>query len=128
MIKLEDLKIGDKIYSICSDGLGLYSESIVREELLILDVLPEPCEAVVCNGGLDVLTREAEGYLFRTGKEAEEGLYDLRLRQAKKLLNGNEFMDRLFECATSSKRLNKYGERPIYELAIELYKQEKNNY
>jgi len=122
MIKLEDLKICDKIYGVGSDGLGLYQESIVEKELLMLDLSPKKCEAVICKGGLEIVTRGYEEYLFRNEKEAEEKFHDIRLNLARDLLKSDIFIDRLFECATSSKRLCKYSEYPIYTIAIELYK------
>lgn len=126
MIKLEDLKIGDKIYVVCENGLGLYAESIVKKELFMLDNHPNPWEAVCCKGGLEIITRSYEKYLFRTQEEAEKEMNEIKIKSAKELLRSNKFIDRLFECATSSKRLNKYEEHPIYELAIELYKENLN--
>lgn len=125
MIKLEDLKVGDKVYGVCSDGLGFYPESIVREELLMLDLHPEPIEAVLCYSGIEWISRGYEDYIFRTYEEAEEKLHSVRLKLAEDLLKSDEFINRLFECATSSKRLCRYSERPIYEMAVELYKQNK---
>jgi len=121
MIKLEDLKIGDKVYGITSDGLGSYQVSIVQTELLMLDIFPEPAEAVICKGGLEIVPRHYENYIFRTWQEADEGLNTIRINLAKELLQTNKFMDRLFECATTSNRLSIYEERPIYEMAIKLY-------
>lgn len=120
MIKLEDLKVGDKVYGVCSDGLGIYAESIVKQELFIID----GCESVWSNGGIEVITRSYEPYLFRTQIEAEDCLKELQIKLAKELLKRDEFIDRLFECATSSKRLSKYSEYPIYKIAIDLYKKE----
>jgi len=125
MIKLEDLKIGDNIYGVCPDGLGLYAMSTVRNELFMLDVYPKACEAVICVGGHEIILRGEESYLFRTEKEADASLANLQLKLAEDLLKSDKFMDRLFECATSAKRLNKYAECPIYELAVALYKKRK---
>lgn len=121
MIKLEDLKIGDKIYGVTSDGLGLFSESIVEKELFILDNFPHSIEAVICKGGLEIIPRDYEEYLFRTRLEAEEKLKEIRLQLAQELIKSNKFITRLFECATSSQKLNKYSEQPIYEVAKELF-------
>jgi len=126
MIKLEDLKQGDKIYGISSDGIGLFAESIVTNEAFLLDSFPSPCEAIICKGGLDIITRSHENYIFRTEIEADENLKILQIKLAKELLKSDKFMDRLYECATSSKRLNKYNERHIYEIAIKLYKENNN--
>jgi len=123
MIKLEDLKIGDNVYGVCSDGIGIYAESEVYKELFMLDAYPKPCEAIACNGGLNMLYRSTEKYIFRTKIEAENFLEELQFEKAKELLNSEKFIDRLFECATSIKRLSKYGEKIIYELAINLYKE-----
>ena len=123
MIKLEDLKQGNKIYGIPSDGIGLYGELIVLQELFMLDISPDPIEAVLCSGGLNIISRQCENYIFRTEHESYENLKILRIEAAKELLKSDTFTDRLFECATSSKRLNKYSERPIYEIAIKLYKE-----
>jgi hypothetical protein len=123
MIKLEDLKTGDKVYGVCSDGLGLYGESIIYKELFMLDAYPNPCEAEACDGGLNMLYRSTEKYIFKTRIEAAKILEELQLVKAKELLNSEKFIDRLFECATSIKRLSKYGEKPIFELAIKLYKE-----
>jgi len=123
MIKLEDLKIGDNVYGVCLDGIGIYAESEVYKELFMLDAYPKPCEAIACNGGLNILYRSSERYIFRTRIEAEDFLEELRLEKAKELLNSEKFIDRLFECATSIKRLSKYGEKTIYELAVKLYKE-----
>lgn len=120
MIKLEDLKIGDKVYEVDSDGLGLCAESIVQRELCMLDAL-NPTECVICSGGSYIITRSGENYIFRTEQEANENLNIIRLKLGKELLRSNKFLDRLYECATSSKRLGKYDERPIFEIAIKLY-------
>jgi len=124
MIKLEDLKIGDKVYGITSDGLGLYGESIVTMELCILDMTP-PFEAVLCKGGLDIISRSIENYIFRTEEIAFTSSQVIKDRLAGELLNSDEFMERLYECATTSKRLNKYSERPIYEIAIKMFKERR---
>lgn len=121
MIKLEDLKAGDKVYGVWSDGVGLYPETIVRQELAIIET-PEPTEGVWCTGGIELLTRSYEKYIFRTEEEAEDSLDKIRFELAKDLVKSDTFIDRLFECATSSKRLNKYSEYLIYKLAVELYK------
>ena len=123
MIKLKDLKIGNKIYGISSDGTGLYAESIVQQELFMLDISPNPIEAVSCKGGLDIVSRSYENYIFRTEKEADTNLNILQIKLAKELLKSDKFMDRLFEYATSPKRLSKYEEIPIYKIALKLYKE-----
>lgn len=123
MIKLEDLKVGDKVYCVCSDGFSWHGELTIHKELLMLDAMPKPFEAVLCEGSIEVLTRNHEKYLFRTLKETENKLKELQLITAKELLNSDKFIDRLFECATSVKRLSKHGEIQLYELAIKLYKE-----
>ena len=123
MIKLEDLKIGDKVYGVCSDGFGIYSETIVRQELFLIDGFPNSYEGVWCTGGIEVITRSYEPYIFRTEKEAEEFFEKLQITLAKELLCSDKFINRLFECSTSAKRLDKYSEYPIYKIAIDLYKQ-----
>jgi hypothetical protein len=123
MIKLEDLKIGDKVYCVCSDGFSWHGGLTIHKELLMLDRCPKPLEAVLCEGSIEVLTRNHEKYLFRTLKEVEDSLKELQLVTAKELLNSEKFIDRLFECATSAKRLSRYGEIQLYELAIKLYKE-----
>jgi hypothetical protein len=122
MIKLEDLKIDDKVYGVCSDGLGVYAESIVKQELFMIDGFPNPYEGVWCTGGIEVLTRSYEQYIFRTEKEANDFFKKLQIKLAKELLNDNKFIYRLFECATSAKRLDRYSEVPIYKIAIDLLK------
>lgn len=125
MVRLEDLKIGDEIFHISENGVGLYAPSVVYEEILMLDVYPEPCEAVLCKGGHESISRKSEKYIFRTKKEAEEASYGLRLKLAKELLKSDRFIDKLFACATSAKRLNTYYERPIYDLAVKIYKEDR---
>jgi hypothetical protein len=124
MIKLEDLKTGDKIYGVDSDETGLYLETIVNQGLAIIEI-PKPTEAVWCTGGIELLTRSYEKYIFRTEKEAEDCLNKIRFELAKDLVRSDRFIDRLFECATSSKRLNKCSEYPIYKIALEIYKMDR---
>lgn len=97
MIKLENLKIGDKVYGVCSDGLGIYAESIVHQELFMLDSKPQPCEAVWCTGGIELLTRSYEKYIFRTQTEAEMFSKKLKIEKAKELLKSNKTIQREFE-------------------------------
>jgi hypothetical protein len=123
MIKLEDLKIGDKVYGVSKEGNDVYAETIVLRELDMIDNYPNPIEGVWCNGGIEIIIRSWEDYIFRTQKEANEKLEEIRLDLAEQLLKSDNFMDRLFECATSSKRLSNYSEVPIYRIAIDLYKQ-----
>jgi hypothetical protein len=123
MIKLEELKPGDKIYGACSDGTGMYAETVVYQKLAMIDTYPTPTEAVWCTGGIELLTRNYEDYFFRTEQEAIDKLMELRVQVAKEIIKNGKFVERLFECATSSKRLSKYGELPIYEIALELYKE-----
>lgn len=124
MIKLEDLKIGHTVYCICSDGLGWHGGLTIRKELFMLDAIPESCEAVCCEGSIEILTRSHEKYLFKTTKETFKEYEKLRLIKAKELLHSEKFIDRLFECAISPKRLSKFGEMGLYELAVKLYKEE----
>lgn len=125
MIKLEDLKIGDKIYEVSRNGIWVSPEAIVKHELFILDCVPSPCEAVWYTGGSenDILRRSDEQYIFRSKQEAIEFSNKLKVSKATELLNSNKFVDRLFECSTSAKRLHKYEELPLFELAIKLYKE-----
>lgn len=123
MVRLEDLKIGDKIYGVSSDGAGVYLETEVYKELTMIDSYPKPIECVLCRGGLEVLTRPLEPYFFRTEQESIDKLKEIRFQLAKDLLKSGKFMDRLFECATSSKRLSKYDELHIYEIVVKLYKE-----
>ena len=122
MIRLEDLKIGDKFYGASLDE-GIFAECIVTRELLLLDARPEPFEAVICTGGLDFISRKYEELIFRTQEEALEKMNEVRLSLANELVNSDKFIDRLMECATSAKRLTKYDELPIYEIAAKLYKE-----
>lgn len=123
MIKLEDLKIGDKIYCVCSDGFSWHGGLTIHKEMLMLDGYPKPFEAVLCEGSIEVLSRNHEKYLFRSLKETENKLKELQVITTKDLLNSDKFIDRLFECATSAKRLSKYGELQLFELAVKLYKE-----
>lgn len=122
MIKLEDLKIGDSFYGVNSEGFGIVAERTVVMELFMLDDYPKPIEAVMCEGGRGVTVRSEEPYLYRTKEETLNALQNIRILKAIELLESEEFVDKLFECATSSRRLNKYGERPIFELAVNIYK------
>lgn len=126
MIKLEDLKIGDKIYKSCPMGTFVYADTIVLHELETIDTYPVPIEGVWCKGGTDIITRKDEEYIFRTEKEAKQKLKAIRLELAKKLLKSNKFIDRLFEYAASNKNLKRCEEYPIYKLAVQLYKEELN--
>lgn len=125
MIKLEELKPGDKVYGVCSDGTGMYAETTVYRELAMVDTYPNPTEAVCCTGGVELLTRKYEEYFFMTEQEAINRLMELRVEVAREILKNGKFVERLFECATSTKRLSKYGELPIYEIALELYRGNK---
>jgi hypothetical protein len=91
MIKLEELKIGDKVYCVCSDGFSWHGGLTIHKELLMLDAMPNPFEAVICEGSIEVLTRSHEKYLFRTLEETENKLKELQLITAKELLNSNKF-------------------------------------
>ena len=122
MIKLEDLKMGDSFYGVDPDGFGFIAERTVVVELFMLDNHPKPIEAVMCEGGRGVTVRSEEPYLYRTKEETLNALQNIRILKAMELLESEEFVDRLFECATTSKRLNKHGERPIFELAVNIYK------
>jgi hypothetical protein len=126
MIKLEDLKIGDRVYGIAEGGLGLYEESIVVRELFNLDIGSKP-EVVQCKGGFELIGRKYQEIIFRTEIEALEALEQQKLKLAKELLSSSNFLDRLYECATTSKRLDKYSERPIYKIVIKLYNESINN-
>lgn len=123
MIKLEELMPGDKIHGVCSDGTGMYAETVVYRKLGMVDAYPKPIEAVCCTGGVELLTRPHEEYFFRTEQEAINKLMERRVEVAREILKNGKFVERLFECATSTKRLSKYGELPIYEIALELYKE-----
>lgn len=121
MIKLEDLKTGNKVYGIDRDGIDVIMESVVERELSIIDT-PKPTEVVICKGGFEFITRSDEKYIFRTEEESREGLDKLRSKLADELMKSGRFIDRLFECATSIKRLYK-SEIPVYKKALELYKE-----
>lgn len=118
MVKLEELKPGDKIYMVSSDGYSMYGDTTVYAELDIVNC-PEPTEAVWCVGAVELLVRSYEPYIFRTEKEA----LAFREEKAKELLESGKFVERLFECATSNKKLCKYSELPIYEIALRLYRE-----
>lgn len=122
MIRLEDLKMGDSFYGVDPKGFGIVAERTVLIELMILDNFPTPHEAVICRGGREVTVRSEEPYLYRTKEETLNALQNIRIFKAMELLESEEFVDRLFECATTSKRLRKHSEEPIFELAVKIYK------
>ena len=111
MIKLEDLKKGDKIYAIYYDKefsyVGIYADMQVLYELDIIEC-PEPIEGVWCNGGLEILTRNLEGRLFRTKEERDKEVSRIRNEIINNFMNDDFLKNKIFECATSGKRLNKY--------------------
>lgn len=122
MIKLEDLKMGDKFYGVHTSGRGLVAESTVLIEKIMLDRYPNEVEAVICKGGVEIVTRSEERYLHRTRESAVLQLKLTKVSKALKLLESEEFIDRLFEYATTPKRLSDYGEKAIFEIAVDIYK------
>ena len=111
MIKLEELKKGDKVYAIDYDKecgyVGKYADTKVLEELCIIEC-PEPIEGVWCDGGINNLTRNYEDKIFRTKNERDEEITKIRKEIINNFMNDDYLKKKIFECATSGKRLNKY--------------------
>lgn len=124
MIKLEDLKVNDIIYSICEDGnyVGQYESSKVIHELCMIDVSPKPIEGVIVKCEHEIITRNMERYLYITEKEVEDNVEVLINNKAEQLLQSEEFVDKLFECATTSERLDRYGDMyTVYMMGMKDY-------
>lgn len=123
MIKLEELKKGDKVYAVFYDkeysNVGKYVDIEVLQELCTIEC-PEPIDGVLCNGGTDILTRNFENRLFRTEEERDKEINRIRNEIIKNFMNDDFLKKKIFECATSGKRLNKYYKelfKDIFELA-----------
>lgn len=111
MIKLEELKKGDKIYAVFYDkkyrDVGKYADTQVLQELCTIEC-PEPIEGVWCDGGINMLTRSHEEKLFWTEQERDKEVNRIRDEIIKNFINDDYLKNKIFVCATSGKRLNKY--------------------
>lgn len=104
MIKLEDLKLGDKVYLICGyqwiEGIEIIKEKYEFE----CENIQEP--AIYVAIGMNKkgnITRYFENNheerLYRTIKEAEKVMGEFRQEQKDKLNDKNDLIDYLFEKA-----------------------------
>lgn len=111
MIKLEELKKGDKVYAVFYDKehrcVQKYTDIQVLQELCIIEC-PEPIEGVWCEGGIEILTKNHEERLFRTEKERDKEVNRIRKEIINNFENDEYLKKKIFECAISGKRLNKY--------------------
>lgn len=111
MIRLEELKKGDRVYAMFYDkehsDVGIYSDIEVIRELSIIEC-PEPIEGVWCKGGMEILNRTHESLLFRTEEEREKEVNRIRSEIIANFKNNVYLKSKIYECATSGKRLNKY--------------------
>lgn len=111
MIKLEELKKGDKVYAVFYDekyrDVGKYADTEVLQELCVIKY-PEPIEGVWCDGGINILTRDHEKILFKTEEERDNEVNRIRNEIINNFMNDDYLKNKLFECAASGKRLDKY--------------------
>lgn len=122
MIKLEELKQGDKVYAIAYDKeyryVGIYVDIEVRKELCTIDFIP-PIEGVICTGGVDILDRSHEKYIFRTEEERDNEVKIIRKEIIDNFMNDDYLKKKIFEKATTIGRLDKYY-RELFEEILNL--------
>lgn len=111
MIKLEELKNGDKVFAVCYDKdyryIGKYADTEVVKELCTIDFIP-PIEGVICTGGIEILDKSYEKYLFKTEKERDEEVIKFRQNIINNFMNDDFLKKKIFEKATTIGRLDKY--------------------
>lgn len=111
MIKLEELQKGDKVFAIvyhkeCS-YIDKYADTEVVKELCTIDFIP-PIDGVICTGGIQVLDKSYEQYLFKTEQERDEEILKIRKDIISNFMNDDFLKKKIFEKATTIGRLDKY--------------------
>lgn len=111
MVKLEELKKGDIVYGVAYDKearyIGIYNDIEVKLELCTVDYLP-PVEGVYCSGGIEILTRSYEQYLFRTKEERDLEVKRIRQQIVDNFMYDDFLKKKIFEKATTNSKLDSY--------------------